>query len=112
MRSLIGNRRPCDRERESALRKNVKVTDQPELLKEGDEALQDSVDPVHCPGKKRKVTECCASSGDLGSDLLPPTRGPRLQPHKQGFNGGIPGRRLCLDNSTGVIIKNNSHGQQ
>lgn len=54
------------RQRKNEHRKNVKVTHQPELLEEGDEAVQDAVDPVHCSETKRKVTELCASSGDPG----------------------------------------------
>ena len=96
---------------ESELKKNVEVTRQPEPLKEGDEAVQDTVDPVYCPDKKRKVTELRTSARDPGSDLFPPALGPKLDPHKQGSNGGISGSRLSLDNSTRAI-KNSSHEQQ
>lgn len=51
----------------------MKVTYQPELLQQGNEALQDTVDPVHCSEMKRKVIELCVSSTVPGSDILQPT---------------------------------------
>lgn len=56
---------------------------QPELLKEGDEALKNAVDPVHCSGVR----------GDAGHDGVAPGSGPlpadpepRHTPHKQSPN--------------------------
>lgn len=55
MLSLFLNEDPA-REKMSEHRKTLKVTCQPKLLEEGDEALEGAVDAVHCSEAKKKVS--------------------------------------------------------
>lgn len=62
------------------------ITWQPELLKEGDEALKYTVDPVHCTETSGNVGKEGGPSRAPGSGSLPAAPEPKHTPRKQSPN--------------------------
>lgn len=85
------------------------ITWQPELLKEGDEALKYAVDPVHCSENKGEMlVRTVAPQGPQGQDQAhsPAAPEPKHTPHKQSPNMQF---QANVNNSAVVITRKTSH---